>query len=434
MHMIKLNRLQEVMSGPSAIQWLSELYGNDPAQLALQQARYIRLGQLFADEYPEHAAVRLFSTSGRTEVGGNHTDHQNGRVLCAAVDLDIIAMVAPNNEGVVRLRSEGFSKRDEVNLSDLTPQPAELEKSVALIRGIAAGFVRNGHAIGGCDIFTTSRVPKGSGLSSSAAFEVLIATILDGLYNENRVTPVERAIISQYAENEFFGKPCGLMDQCGCSVGGFIAIDFQDPRQPVVEPIASHFDAHGYCLVITNTGGSHADLTDDYASVPRDMKRVATLFGKPVLREVAEKDFWQALPQLRSQIDDKALLRAVHFFKDNARVVDQANALRDGRFADFLALVKASGTSSWTLLQNVYSSQFPSDQPISIGLAVSEMLLAGRGVCRVHGGGFAGTIQSYVPLDLADEYLAGMRKLFGDDAPWQLRIRERGSCELLIDG
>ena len=431
--MIELKNLNETLTGPSAASWFNELYGTDLAVHQRQQARYRHLGELFAAEYPHQPAVRLFSTSGRTEVGGNHTDHQHGRVLCAAVDLDIIAMVAPNDEGIIRLRSEGYSKRDEINLSDLQVQDAEKEKSAALIRGVAAGFVRNGYAIGGCDIYTTSQVPKGSGLSSSAAFEVLLATILDGLYNQHQVSAVQKAMIAQFAENEYFGKPSGLMDQCGCSVGGFIAIDFGKPGQPQVEAIDSHFDDYGYCLVITNTGGSHADLTDDYASVPRDMRQVAALMGQTVLRDVDETLFWQKLPALRGQVDDKAILRAIHFFHDNARVVEQAAALREGRFADFLGLVKASGLSSWTLLQNVYSSVYPADQPISIGLAWSDQLLAGRGVTRVHGGGFAGTIQSYVPVELADEYLAGMRALFGADAPWRLRIRQRGSCELLLD-
>lgn len=433
MRMIKLNQLDTILAGPSAEQWFHQLYGSDPAVMPQQQARYRRLGQLFAAEYPHQPAVRLFSTPGRTEVGGNHTDHQQGRVLCAAVDLDIIAMAAPNQAGVIRLRSEGYASRDEIDLADLTPQPAELEKSASLIRGVAAGLAARGVVLGGCDIFTSSRVPKGSGLSSSAAFEVLLATILDGLFNQHQLTAVEKALIAQAAENKFFGKPSGLMDQCGCAVGGFIAIDFADPRQPVVEPIASHFDEHGYCLVITNTGGSHADLTDEYASVPRDMKQVAAALGQSVLRAVDETVFWQELPRLRALTGDKALLRAMHFFQDNNRVAEQAAALREDRFADFLALVKASGLSSWTLLQNVHASQLPAEQPIALGLALSERLLAGRGASRVHGGGFAGTIQSYVPLELADTYLAGMAQLFGSEAPWRLRIRERGTCELQLE-
>ncbi len=431
--MIELKNLNATLTSPAAASWFNDLYGNSPSVHQAQQARYRRLGELFAAEYPDQARVRLFSTSGRTEVGGNHTDHQHGRVLCAAVDLDIIAMAAPNADGIIRLRSEGYTGRNEINLSDLGVQPDEKETSAALIRGVAAGFVRDGYAIGGCDIYTTSQVPKGSGLSSSAAFEVLVATVLDGLYNQHQVPAVQKAMIAQFAENVYFGKPSGLMDQCGCAVGGFIAIDFATPGQPQVEAIDSHFDDHGYCLVITNTGGSHADLTDEYAAVPRDMRQVAALMGQTVLRDVDEAAFWQALPRLRDQVTDKAILRAIHFFRDNARVVAQAAALREGRFADFLKLVQDSGLSSWTLLQNVYASLYPADQPISIGLAWSDQLLAGRGVTRVHGGGFAGTIQSYVPVELADDYLAGMQALFGANAPWRLRIRQRGTCELLPD-
>ncbi len=428
--MIRIDRLSDILTGSAAQDILTTLYGSDPNQLAMQRQRWLRLAGLFAQTYPEQQQIALFSTSGRTEVGGNHTDHQQGRVLCAAVDLDIIAIAAPNADSVIRLKSEGFPKMDVIELADLQPADDEREHSAALIRGIAAAFRQRGYAVGGLDVYTTSRVPKGSGLSSSAAFEVLVATLLDSFYNGGRVPAVEKAVISQYAENVYFGKPSGLMDQCGCAVGGFIAIDFQIPGQPQVCPIHLDFGQSGYCLVITNTGGSHADLTGDYAAIPRDMRQVAALFGKSVLREIEPNVFWRELPALRGRVNDQSLLRAIHFFLDNQRVADQTAALQEGRIEDFLALVRASGISSWTRLQNVYSAHNPSEQPVSIGLAVSEKVLAGRGACRVHGGGFAGTIQAFVPLDLADAYMAAMQALFGSDAPWKMRIRPVGSTML----
>lgn len=428
--MIKRDELTErLQSEPMRLE-LAALYGPDPAGLTTQIERWQHLAGLFAEQFPQHQTVRLFSTPGRTEVGGNHTDHQQGRVLCAAVGLDIIALASPNLDGVIRLKSEGFARMDVIDLTNLDPVAAERGHSAALIRGIAAAFARRGYGIGGFDAYTTSSVPKGSGLSSSAAFEILVATILDSLWNNASVSPVERAIIAQFAENQYFGKPCGLMDQCGCSVGGFIAIDFLDPTRPLVLPINLDFSATGYSLIITHTGGNHADLTDDYASIPRDMKKVAVLFGQPVLRTVDEALFWQRLPDLRGQVDDLALLRAIHFFQDNERVRLQAAALGDGDIDSFLSLVKASGASSRTQLQNVYSWRYPLEQPISLALSRSEQILAGRGACRVHGGGFAGTIQAFVPTDLADRYLAAMRSLFGADAPWPMRIRSIGSAEL----
>lgn len=429
-HRSDLIRVLESRNGRAA---LISIYGDDPATLAVQRERWSRLAALFAGQYPEQQQIRLFSTPGRTEVGGNHTDHQSGRVLCASVDLDIIALAAPNQDDVIRLKSEGFPGMDIVDLRQLDPVREEREHSASLIRGIAAGMRNRGHAIGGLDIYTTSRVPKGSGLSSSAAFEILVATMIDSLYNENSLSPVERALIAQEAENQYFGKPCGLMDQCGCSVGGFIAIDFAITGQPQVDQVHFDFAHSGHALIITNTGGSHADLTDDYASVPRDMSAVAAACGHQVLRQVSEDDFWERLPHLRGTVDDQAILRAIHFFADNERVLRQKEALQQDRFADFLEEVSASGRSSWTCLQNVYSATFPREQPVAVGLALSDRILAGRGACRVHGGGFAGTIQAYVPHDLVDTYLETMSAVFGQEACSLMQIRQIGSTELQVD-
>lgn len=428
--MISPAHVRQAITSPAMHDVMAVLCGPDPAVLSEQAGRWQHLADLFAACFPEHSQVRLFSTPGRTEIGGNHTDHQRGRVLCASVDLDIIAVAAPNQDNVIRLQSEGFPKMDVIDLARLEPVAAEKEHSASLIRGIAAAFRQRGCTIGGFDAYTTSRVPKGSGLSSSAAFEVLVATVLDELWNGGRLAPVERAIIGQYAENNYFGKPSGLMDQCGCSVGGFMSIDFLDPANPVVRPIDLDFSATGHTLVITNTGGSHADLTADYASIPNDMRKVAALFGQPVLRAVDEAQFWQTLPQLRGQVSDQAILRAIHFFQDNERVRLQADALNRRDFAAFLTLVRKSGLSSRSQLQNVYSDRYPQDQPISLALSVSEKILDGRGACRVHGGGFAGTIQAFVPNDRVSAYLEAMRALFGAQAPWQMRIRPLGSVEL----
>lgn len=411
---------------------ITALYGSDPGKRTEQQKRWQRLASLFDTYFPGRESARFFSTPGRTEIGGNHTDHQHGRVLCASVDLDIIAIAAPNKEGMIRIQSEGFPHMDEISLTDLAPVEEERGHSASLIRGIAAAFHQKGCRIGGFDACTTSLVPKGSGLSSSAAFEVLVATILDCLWNEGRLSPLERAVIGQYAENNYFGKPSGLMDQCGCSVGGFIAIDFENPTQPDVRSIDLDFASTGHVLVITNTGGSHADLTDDYASIPRDMKAVASLFGCSVLREVDEKTFWDQLPACRGKVSDQALLRAIHFFQDNERVRQQADALQRHDFNSFLTLVRASGNSSIAQLQNVYSVKSPEEQPLSLALSLSEKILSGRGACRVHGGGFAGTIQAFVPYDLVDDYLGMMSRTFGQEAPCSLRIRPFGSIELPI--
>ncbi|MDW7656340.1 MAG: galactokinase family protein [Bacillota bacterium] len=406
------------------------LYGPDPEVLTEQADRWQHLADLFSDCFPKHDQVRLFSTPGRTEIGGNHTDHQRGRVLCASVELDIIAIAAPNQDNIIRLQSEGFPHMDVIDLTHLEPIDVEKEHSASLIRGIASAFRQRGCTIGGFDAYTTSRVPKGSGLSSSAAFEVLVATVLDEMWNGSRLSPVDRAIIGQYAENNYFGKPSGLMDQCGCSVGGFMAIDFLDPSKPDVQPIDLDFAATGHVLVITNTGGSHADLTADYASIPHDMRKVAAQFGLSVLRAVDEAQFWQKLPGLRDLVGDRALLRAIHFFQDNERVRLQAKALNRRDFAAFLTLVQKSGLSSRAQLQNVYSDRYPQEQPISLALSVSEKILDGRGACRVHGGGFAGTIQAFVPNECVAAYLEAMRALFGEQAPWQMRIRSLGSVEL----
>lgn len=430
--MLLLEQLENHLYTPEAIQTLQVLYGIEPEMIERQQKRFLYLSKLFREQFPQQTEAAFFSTPGRTEIGGNHTDHQRGNVLCASVDLDILALAAPNKDKVIRLKSEGFPKMDVIDLASLEPIEEEKERSSALIRGIAAAFCQRGYSVGGLDIYTTSRVPKGSGLSSSAAFEILVSTILDHMYNGDRISPVERAVISQYSENVYFGKPSGLMDQCGCSVGGIITINFADKEKPDVKPLSVDFMKSGFGLVITHTGGSHADLTGDYASIPADMKQVASFFGKDVLREVKQEDFFSSLPELRNSCSERALLRAVHFFEDSARVENQVAALEASDFSTFLRLVNESGISSWTKLQNIWSVNEPSEQPMALALALSSHLLGGQGASRVHGGGFAGTIQAFVPHELMNDYVHGMRAVFGDDAVAELSIRNLGSCRINI--
>jgi len=431
--MVALDRIPALLDSRSGQRTFASLYGSDPVRLARERERYLRLAGLFAGMYPQHGAVRVFSTPGRTEVGGNHTDHQNGHVLCASVDLDVLAFVAPNDDRIVRIHSEGYDKTDVIALDELEPVAAEQYHSASLIRGVAAGLSERGFRIGGFDAYTTSDVPKGSGLSSSAAFEVLVATIFDALYNGAGIPAVTRAIVSQYAENRFFGKPSGLMDQCGCAVGGFLSIDFAESASPVLSPVAFDLDQAGYALVIANTGGNHADLNEEYAAIPREMRAVAACFGQKTLRAVRPADFFARMAEVRREVGDRPVLRAMHFFADDARVVAQAGALSRGDVDAFLRLVNESGTSSWTLLQNIAVNGLPEEQPLAVGLAAAQRVLKGRGACRVHGGGFAGTIQAFVPHDLLDAYLADLRALFGADALTVLRIRALGSTEILAD-
>ena len=373
--------------------------------------------------------VRLFSAPGRTEVGGNHTDHQHGCVLAGSVNLDVIAVVAATDDGTVRVKSEGYDE-DVISLSELTASESEYGRASALIRGMCAEFKKGGYKIGGFVAYTTSNVLKGSGLSSSAAFEVLIGNILSGLYNDGSVDNVEIAKIAQKAENIYFGKPCGLLHQMATSVGGFTAADFKDPENPVIEKVNYDIAAHGLKLVIVNTGGNHADLTNDYADITVECRKVSEFFGKKVLRDVDVDTFYASVGKLRAEVGDRAVLRAIHFFNDNDRAVKEKEALKEGRLDDFLKLSKDSGRSSFEYLQNVYSLSAPTEQGLSLALALAEKVLGEKGAFRVHGGGFAGTIQSFVPDELLDEYLSTMRSAFGDDSCYVLNIRPIGGTEV----
>lgn len=354
----------------------------------------------------------VFSAPGRTEISGNHTDHQHGCVLAATVNLKTTARVALNETGLIRVRSVGYAPVT-VDLADLSIRPEEINTTAALVRGIAAAFRQRGAKLGGFDAAVSSTVLPGSGLSSSAAFEVLIGNILNTLFFESKLDAVEIARIGQYAENVYFGKPCGLMDQTASSVGGMVFIDFADPENPHVEKINFDFSATGHALCIIDTGADHADLTDEYAAITQELKNVCAFFGKEYLRDVPEDDFWRQLPALRAAVGDRPILRAIHVNNENRRVLMQKQALMGGDFDAFLRLVYESGKSSWCLLQNVIPKGQTKHQEVALALALTEKLLNGQGACRVHGGGFAGTIQAFVPMDQLDAFKTGMEEVLG---------------------
>lgn len=406
---------------------LSALYGAEA--LEAEKARYEKAIGEFATLYGAERDIRLFSVAGRSELSGNHTDHNRGCVVAASIDLDIIAVASPSENGVVRVKSEGFPE-DVVNLAEFrTPREDRYSHSDAIIAGMCAGFTQNGYRVGGFDAYTTSSVLKGSGLSSSAAFEDMIGNIENHLYNEGAVSNVEIAKIAQYAENAFFGKPCGLMDQMACAVGGIISIDFADVKNPVIDKLDFDITGAGYNLCIVNTGGNHADLTPDYAAVPAEMKAVAESLGKNVLRETDEDAVIAAIPTLRTSVGDRAILRALHFFAENRRVAAQKTALQAGDLDRFFAGVLDSGRSSFCYLQNVYTTKNVAEQGLSLALCLAERYLAGkRAAWRVHGGGFAGTVQAYVKTDDVPGFRALMDGVFGKGACIVLRIRPEGAC------
>ena len=378
------------------------------------------------------APERYFSAPGRTEIGGNHTDHQRGRVLAAAVNLDTRAAVAVNGTKEVRILSKGYPLCT-VSLDTLVPQDSEINTTPALVRGVCARFAELGCQVEGFDAYCESTVLPGSGLSSSAAFEVLIGAIVNGLFFEGKISQPEIAQIGQYAENVFFGKPCGLMDQMASAVGNLVTIDFEDKDHPVIEPVDFDFSSCGHALCIIDSQASHADLTDEYAAIPGELKQVCAYFGKEVLTQVPEQDFYAAIPALRKVCPDRAILRAIHVYQDNARVPRQVQALRDGDFGAFLNLVKQSGYSSYMYLQNVIPAGYTEHQDVAVTLALCEHYLHGRGAYRVHGGGFAGTVQAFVPFDLLEEFRSGLDAALGQGACHVLSIRPQGGVEMVVE-
>lgn len=403
------------------------LYQDVPAA----RERYSAACDRFDEIFGQRDNVRIFSAPGRTEVGGNHTDHQHGRVLAGSVDLDIIGIVSANDDGIVRIKSEGFPQ-DDIKLSELDVNEAECGRASALIRGVLNYFKENGYNIGGFDAYTTSNVMRGSGLSSSAAFEVFIGTVINYLFNNGDVDAVEIAKIAQKAESVYFGKPCGLLDQSASALGGFTAIDFKDTSKPIVEKVDFDLAAHGFALCVVNTGGNHANLTQDYADITVECRQISNYFNEGFLRDVDSEQFFASLGKLREKFSDRAVLRAIHFFNEDERAQKEKQALINNDFGGFLKLINESGNSSFKFLQNVYSTSNVHEQGISLGLAVTEQFIAktGRGACRVHGGGFAGTIQCFLPLDAIDDYRKAIESVFGAGNCYILKIRPVGGYEL----
>jgi galactokinase len=407
-----------------------ELYGTDEVILKEQVERYVNLMIDFKKTFGTED-VKLFSSPGRTEIGGNHTDHNYGRVLAGAVNLDNIAAAGKNGTNTIRIKSAGYPEF-QVELTDFKPKEEEYYTSTSLVKGIAAKMKEKGYEIGGFNACIDGRVPKGSGLSSSASFEVLIGTIINELFNEGKMSAVENAIIGQWSENNYFGKPCGLMDQTACAVGGLITIDFKDPANPIVKEVDFDFVSTGFALVITDVGGGHDDAASqaEYASLPTEMKSVAAELGAKVLRQVTLEQIVQNIPAIREKTGDRAILRAYHFQGDNQRVVDQVAALERNDFQSFLKMVVESGYSSYMYNQNIFDVVHKDEQVVSLALALSEMVLKGSGAWRVHGGGFGGTIQAFVPQNKLDEYVKTLEHVYGKGSCHKLFIRAKGAVKL----
>ncbi len=405
-----------------------KLYGRDEKSLNEQKERYISTLDKFSKTYPERENVNIYSASGRSEIGGNHTDHQRGVVLAGAVNLDNIGVVSFHEEGIVRVKSEGYEPF-EISLNKLSPEKED-SGAALLVKGIIFSYVQKGVNVKGFDMYCTSSVVSGGGISSSAAFEILICTVIENYYNENRSTPFEIAKIGQFSENTYLEKNCGLLDQTVSAYGGLVSIDFKDEKNPVAEKIEFDFEEFGYALCITDTKKSHENLTPDYDAIRGEMGEVSKYFEKETLSEVDEEAFYDKLYDIRIKCSDRAVLRAMHFFSETKRGLLEAKALKEKDIDAFLKLVNESGESSAFLLQNLYSASTPLSQEIPVAIAVSKKILKGKGAVRVHGGGFAGTIQAFVPLPLLDEYKSEMEKLFGKDACFKVSIRQMGGVEI----
>ena len=419
---------QELSDGVHAAR-LASLYCCAPAETASEAARYAAVLDGLEKTFGSHAEAGLYSAPGRTEIGGNHTDHQHGRVLAGSVNIDMIAAAAPNDKNQLRVQSEGYDLC-VIDLNDLEARKEEENTTASLLRGECAAFTQRGAKLAGLDIYISSNVPKGSGVSSSAAFEVLIGVILNDCFMTEKVSPIAIAQIGQWAENVYFGKPCGLMDQMASSVGNIITIDFASPAKPVVEPVSVDFSKAGLALCILDSGADHADLTDEYAAIPAECRAVAAVCGGEVLRDVPFETFLAKLPECRRQCGDRAVLRAFHVYADNDRVAKQVAALHDGDFGTFLSLVNESGCSSWEYLQNVIPAGYKEHQEVGVTIAAAKHLLGDKGAVRVHGGGFAGTVQAFVPVEMLDEFKAGMEAILGEGRCHVLSIRPEGGAVL----
>lgn len=425
---MKINDFKERLSSNQFNNLFTALYGNSSDTLLKQKKRYINALESFNFIYPDRDDVKMYSASGRTEIGGNHTDHQRGVVLAGAVNLDAIAVVSFNNDNVVKVKSEGYDAF-EISLNNLDKSPQDCG-TAAIIKGIIYKYKEKGVAVTGFDMYCTSDVIGGGGVSSSAAFETLVCTIIDCQFNNNSSHPFEIAQTGHFAENVYFGKKCGLLDQTVTSFGGLVSIDFKDSKNPEIEKIDFDFNDYGYTLCITDTKSSHENLTDDYEAIGNEMKMVAKCFGAEELVDVDENAFYENIPKLRETCPDRAILRAMHFFGETKRAKEEAIALKNKDINLFLKLVNESGESSASLLQNLYSSKTPLNQEIPLAIALSKKVLNGSGAVRVHGGGFAGTIQAFVPKNLVEKYVNSMEKIYGTDSCHKLCIRPVGGIEI----
>ncbi len=406
----------------------ARLYGSD--KVCENIARYKDVVYKFKDTYKDED-IELFSAPGRTEIGGNHTDHNHGKVLAASIDLDCIGAAGVNGTDQVNIVSETFGQSFCVDLDDLKPSE-RMAGTIDLVKGILKGFTEAGFKIGGFDAYITSSVISAAGVSSSAAFEMLICSILNEFFNDGRLSMVDYAHMGQYAENHYWNKASGLLDQMACAVGGLISIDFKDPDEPAVEKIDFDFQSQGYSLIIVNTGKGHADLSEEYSSIPEEMKKVAGYFGKEVCADITEEEVIDNLAAVRAYAGDRAVLRALHFFEENKRVDEEVRALKEDDFDKFLQLITASGNSSWKWLQNCYNINDVKEQGVTIALALTEIFLENKkcGACRVHGGGFAGVIMAMIPDDIAGEYISYMEKSMGEGNVYRMGIRPYGAVSL----
>lgn len=420
-----VNETLQQLNTAGAMKVMTTLYGTEGAGENLERYRHVVKG--FQETYGD-GDIFLFSSPGRTEISGNHTDHNHGKVLAGSINLDCVSAAAPNGTDTIRILSETFNQKFIISLRDLAPSE-EMAGTIDLTKGILKGFEEKGWKVGGFDAFITSNVISAAGVSSSASYEMLICTILNTLFNEGKMDVVSYAHIGKYAENVFWNKASGLLDQMACAVGGLITIDFKNPEKPLVEKVSFDFGAQNHSLMIVNTGKGHADLSEDYSSIPNEMKKVAAYFGKEVCAELSEEEVIRDLAAVRAFAGDRSVMRALHFFEENKRVERQVEALKKNNFEDFLKDITASGNSSWKWLQNVYTTADIQEQGISIALALTEMFLAEKqcGACRVHGGGFAGVIMAMIPNELVEEYTAYMEKAIGEGNVYRMSIRPQGA-------
>ena len=428
---MRTNELKEKLAKGEFSEQIEYIYACSDDKTGYYTQRFEEVIKGFEDTFERTPDdMRLFSAPGRTEIGGNHTDHQHGCVLAAGLNLDVIGAVALNGKDEIRIKSKGYPM-DVILLDELEPSEDEYDRASALIRGVVSKISRMGYKIQGFDAYTVSSVLKGSGMSSSAAFEVLVGTIINSLFCNNEIDAIEIAKIAQYAENVYFGKPCGLMDQMASSVGAVVAIDFADTEKPVVNKVEYDFTKSGYSLCIIDSGADHADLTNEYAAITVEMRKIANYFGKAYLREVNPEEFAAHIADVRKAVNnDRAVLRAMHYFNDNVRAQEEVEALRENDFEKFLDIVRKSGQSSFMYLQNVYAASMPEQQAVSLALAMCDEILGDNGAFRVHGGGFAGTVQAFVPNDMVEEFKTKIDAVFGEGMCHVLTIRPVGGTEL----